>query len=173
MVLIASYLLLVFLLPLLVSLFISFRALPRTIACPHCTRNTLLLRARGGRPGALLLRFLRVQHRWCMHCEWSGLTRRIWPPTNPAPGHPVGEGLHVLEVRSLWLDGRTWRVQLQCWEDAYQCHGRLVFVDVSGHPWPDALQAFSARTKLEVIGQALSIPDRALASRLRRLMTAD
>jgi hypothetical protein len=47
-----------------------------------------------------------------------------------------------------------------------------VFVDASGRPWPDALQAFSARTQLEVLGQALSIPDRALASRLRQLITA-
>ena len=88
-------------------------------------------------------------------------------------GEAGDQGMRVLEVRSLRLDGRTWRVQLQCWEDAHQCHGRLVFVDVSGRPWPDAFQAFTARTQLGVLGQALSIPDRTLASRLRQLMTAD
>jgi len=64
-------------------------------------------------------------------------------------------------------------VQLQCWRDARQCYGRLLFIDMSGRPWPDGQQAFSASTQLEVLGQALSIPDRALTSRLRQLITAD
>jgi len=172
--LITTYLLLVFLVPILVSAMVSYRALPSTTACPHCTRDTVPIQARGGRVGNLVLRRLRLRRRWCMSCDWTGVMRPAFtPPVIPTGREPTGAVVHVLEVRSLRLDGRTWRVQLQCWEDAYQCHGRLVFVDVGGRPWPDAFQAFSARTQVEVLGQALSIPDRALASRLRQLMTAD
>jgi hypothetical protein len=175
LVLISTYLLLVFMVPVLVSAIVSFRALPRTTTCPRCTRDTALLRARGGSPGRLLLRALRLQRRWCINCGWLGITRRTAATVTltaseraPEPGD-----VQVLDVRSLRLDGRTWRVQLQCWREAARCHGRLVFVDASGRPWPDALQAFSAGTQLEVLGQALSIPDRTLASRLRQLIMAE
>lgn len=172
--LISTYLLLVFMVPILVSAIVGFRALPRTACCPHCTRDTAQLRARGGAPGRALLRYLRLQRRWCINCGWVGITRRavatVPPPVTETTNEPPTT--QVLDVRSLRLDGRTWRVQLQCWQQAARCHGRLVFVDASGRPWPDALQAFSARTQLEVLGQALSIPDRALASRLRQLITA-
>jgi hypothetical protein len=174
--LISTYLLLVFVVPVLVSAMIGFRALPRTASCPHCQLDTAQLQPRGGGPGRALLRWLRLQRRWCVGCGWIGITRR----TAATASVPVVEAaaaeapaIQVLDVRSLRLDGRTWRVQLQCWQDAVQCHGRLAFVDPGGRPWPDALQAFTARTQMEVLGQALSIPDRALASRLRQLITAD
>lgn len=177
-VLISTYLLLVFLVPVLLSAIVSLRALPRSTVCPLCSRDTVLLQARGGRPGGGVLRLLRLERRWCPPCGWGGLTRRTtsraaWPGMTPVAIAEERAAGQVLDVRSLRLDGRTWRVQLQCWQDARQCYGRLVFIDVTGRPWPDALQALSARTQLEVLGQALSITDRTLASRLRQLITAD
>lgn len=174
--LISTYLLLVILVPVLVSAVVSYRALPRTRACPNCATETLLLRAGGGRPGRIVLRRVRLERRWCLHCGWVGLSRRrpaFAAVLEETVAERARESVQVLDVRSLRLDGRTWRVQLQCWEDTQLCHGRLIFVDATGRPWPDALQAFSARTQLEVLGQALSIPDRALASRLRQLITTD
>jgi len=161
--------------PVVVSAIVSYRGLPRTVACPNCTRDTALLRPRAGFLGRAVLRFLRLQRRWCLQCSWTGLIRKTVAPAAVAvaTGDLKPGSAQLLDVRSLRLDGRTWRVQLQCWEEAHLCHGRLVFIDVSGRPWPDALQAFSARTQLEVLGQALSIPDRALASRLRQLIMAD
>lgn len=174
-VLISTYLLLVFVVPVLVSAVVGFRALPRTTSCPHCSSDTALLRSHGGAPIRFLLRRLRLQRRWCINCGWVGITRRAAATVAVQAGGRSGEsgGLQVLDVRSLRLDGRPWRVQLQCWQDTALCHGRLVFIDQGGRPWPDALQAFSARTQLEVLGQALSIPDRTLASRLRQLITAE
>jgi hypothetical protein len=172
-VLISTYLLLVFLVPVLLSAAVSLRALPRTPACPHCTRETVLLRARGGRPGRWLAGRLRVERRWCYGCGWSGLTRRTRRDRVVLSAPAVAGAGRVLDLRSLRLDGRTWRVQLQCWQDTRQCYGRLVFIDVGGRPWPDARQAFAAPTQLEVLGQALSIPDLALTSRLRQLITAE
>jgi hypothetical protein len=175
LVLISTYLLLVFMVPVLASAIVTFRALPCTTACPHCTRDTALLRARGGAPGRRLLRALRLQRRWCITCGWLGITRRTVATVAVTASEGALEPgfVQVLDVRSLRLDGRTWRVQLQCWREAAWCHGRIVFVDASGRPWPDALQAFSAGTQLEVLGQALSIPDGTLASRLRQLITAE
>jgi hypothetical protein len=77
----------------------------------------------------------------------------------------------TLDVRTITIDGRSWRVLLQCWNQTKLCYGRLVFVEPTGRLWTDACEAFSGKTRFEVIGQALSVPDGLLTSRLRRILS--
>lgn len=172
--LIVSYLLLVLLLPLAISALAGYRGLPRGRACPQCAGATEPLLGRWrGRPRALARR-AGVQRRWCLTCGWQGLVR-AGPPAAPEPVRPSPgrEAVLALDVRSLRVDGRLWRVQLQSWRDPQSCHGRLVFIEPSGRLLHDRVEAFSGATQFEVLGQALSIPDRLLAGRVRRLLTSD
>lgn len=173
-VLIASYLLLVFLVPVVLSAVVSYRALPRTANCPLCAGDTLVVRRSWLRFLARLAPRARLQRRWCLKCGWEGLTRAE-PRRAPAPveAGTRAEPATALDLRSLRVDGRTWRVQLQCWRDVQRCYGRLVFIEPTGRPWADGVQSFSGATQFEVLGQALSVPDRTLASRLRQLLIAE
>lgn len=172
--LIASYLLLVFLVPVVLSAVVSYRALPRTADCPLCAGDTLVVRRPWFRLLSRVLPRARLQRRWCMKCGWEGLARAA-PRPAPAPVEAAtrAEPPTALDLRALRVDGRTWRVQLQCWRDVQRCYGRLVFIEPSGRPWADGVQAFSGATQFEVLGQALSVPDRTLASRLRQLLIAE
>lgn len=76
----------------------------------------------------------------------------------------------TLDVKSLTLDGTPWRVMLQCWRNTDCYYGRFVFVAPSGRLWLDAIEAFNGASETEVLGQALSLPDVLLATRLRRLV---
>jgi hypothetical protein len=75
-----------------------------------------------------------------------------------------------MDVRSLLVDGTAWRVRLECWGQRGTCYGRLVFVEPSGRLWLD-IQPLRGRSDREVLGQALSLPDDLLASRLRTLVS--
>jgi hypothetical protein len=77
----------------------------------------------------------------------------------------------TLDVRSLDVDGAAWRVMLQCWGNTGVFYGRLVFVAPSGRLWLDAVESFSGSNQSDVLGQALSLPEGLLESRLRRLVT--
>lgn len=77
----------------------------------------------------------------------------------------------TLDVRSLDVDGAAWRVMLQCWGKTGVFYGRLVFVAPSGRLWLDAVESFSGSNQSDVLGQALSLPEGLLESRLRRLVT--
>lgn len=177
-VLISSYLLLVFLIPVVLSAVVSYRALPRGVGCPQCGRDTVALQRR---VLTVLLRAVArggLSRRWCLHCGWEGFSRRSRETQPPplvmaAPAASVTAEDTSLDLRSLRVDGRTWRVQLQCWRDQRKCYGRLVFIEPTGRSWADELQAFSGTTQFEVLGQALSVPDRALANRLRQLLIAE
>jgi hypothetical protein len=89
----------------------------------------------------------------------------------------VGQGgadcglTETLDVRTIAIDGRPWRVLLQCWRQTRHCYGRLLFVEPTGRLWTDACETFSGATRVEVIGQALSVPDGLLTSRLRRILS--
>jgi hypothetical protein len=171
-VLIASYLLLVFVLPLALSAVVGYRALPAGRRCPRCSGETLQLR----RPPLRALNtipFLAVlQQRWCLCCGWEGLVRL--PRARRGRGRPRraarAEPTQTLDVRLLTVDGAPWRVMLQCWAATGLFYGRLIFVAPSGRLWLDAVEAFSGNDEHEVLGQALSLPEPLLASRLRRLV---
>ena len=190
-VLISAYLVLVFLVPVLLSLVVSYRSLPQGAVCGQCARAAVPLQRRWLRqlsrlPGVGL------ERRWCLHCGWEGVTRsrpltqlRVTLAPRPEPGPrrdqaservpvtPVPPDGTALDVRSLRVDGRTWRVQLQCWREQRSCYGRLVFIEPTGRSWADVVQSFSGATQFEVLGQALSMPDRLLATRLRQLLIAE
>ncbi len=177
--LIGSYLVLIFLIPLGLSTLVGFRALPVGRACPSCPGETLPLVV----PSLQLLRrhfrAAPVEQRWCMDCGWVGLTR-VEPQPRPVPVRASGRSTlrdryetaftETLDVRTITIDGRTWRVLLQCWNQTRHVYGRLVFVEPTGRIWTDGSEAFSGDTRFEVIGQALSVPDGLLTSRLRRIL---
>lgn len=183
--LIAVYLLLVFVLPLTLSAAVSYRSLPVGRACPHCAAETVRVEAKLLRIASTFVPSV-LQRRFCLGCGWDGLVRlsrhapatpvppaprratRV-PEAKPAPASSCA-ATRTVDVRWLTVDGVPWRVQLECWRQTGLCYGRLVFVEPSGRLWLDA-QPFAGRTDRDVLGQALSLPDRLLASRLRELVS--
>lgn len=187
--LIAAYLLLVFVLPLTLSAAVSYRSLPIGRACPQCAGETIRLRARLLGTGSMFTP-LTMDRRFCLACGWEGVVRlpgsrrsrrtvvAAPPPesaaenTEPARDELDADGpaTRTMDVRWLTVDGVPWRVQLECWRQTGVCYGRLVFVEPSGRHWLD-LRPLAGRTDRDVLGQALSLPDRFLASRLRELVS--
>jgi hypothetical protein len=176
MILVIAYLVVVLILPLALSAAVSLRALPRGRRCPRCGQDTVRLRA------PLLGVLARLAHgdfqrRWCLACRWEGATR-IAPARIP-PGSVRTVTLQnasstavtrVMDVRSLFVDGTPWRVRLECWGNRGTCWGRLVFVEPTGRLWLD-IQPLRGRSDRDVLGQALSLPDDLLTSRLRTLVS--
>jgi hypothetical protein len=179
LVLLGSYLLLVFVLPVILSGVVSYRSLPAGRACPHCSGETLRLRSRWLDVSARLHPRTRIERRWCLGCGWEGAARQTAPA--PLPGVEIRSGgarrsrpasvTQTLDVCLLSVDGADWRVMLQCWGNTGLYYGRLVFVGPSGRLWLDAVESFSGSDELEVLDQALSLPQPLLANRLRRLVT--
>lgn len=185
--LIASYLLLVFLLPVALSVVIGYRSLPRGRTCPECGGETLQLLSRTLRMLSVLNRRATLQRRWCFCCGWEGLQRVPRSPgtasypvrsSATAPGrggvapdqHAVaGTPTQTLNVRSLEIDGSAWRVMLQCWTRTGLLYGRLVFVSPTGRLWLDAVESFSGADEREALFQLRSLPEHLLTHRLRRL----
>ncbi len=181
--LIAAYLLLVFVLPLTLSAAVSYRSLPVGRACPNCASETIPLRARVLRAAAMIAPST-LDRRFCLGCGWQGVVRLPKPTVELAAAlsaslasesdalaeAPRNTTTRTIDVRWLTVDGVPWRVQLECWHQTGLCYGRLVFVEPSGRHWLD-FQPFAGRTDRDVLGQALSLPDRLLASRLRELVS--
>lgn len=176
MILVAAYLLVVLVLPLALSAGVSFRALPRGRRCPRCGCDTLRLQSPRLRAFSRVIRG-EVHLRWCPGCRWEGAARigpaKVQPTrvrTVPASGAPAAAVTRVMDVRSLEVDGTAWRVRLECWGRRGTCWGRLVFVEPSGRLWLD-MKPLRGRTDRDVLGQALSLPEDLLASRLRTLVS--
>lgn len=191
--LIASYLLLVFILPLALSAVVSYRTLGTGPSCSQCGGETFQVLAPVLRRLGALVPRLAIQRRWCPGCGWEGLVRPgPEQPVAPAGSRPAGQvpapeqlpavqdgsgsgvpshgSTQTLDVRSLTLNGTAWRVMLQCWHGAERCFGRFVFVAPSGRLWMDSMEALSGTTEDDVLGQALALPDVMLTRRLRRLV---
>jgi hypothetical protein len=185
-VLIASYLVLVFVLPVALSLMVSYRALPRGSDCPHCRGDTIRLQAPRLDTATRVTPFVRLHRRWCLCCGWEGtarlvrkrralraekqLARREAQRSAEAVTRDAA-ATQTLDVRSLDVDGSAWRVMLQCWKTTDLYYGRFVFVGPSGRLWLDAVESLSGRSEHEVLGKALSLPEGTLANRLRRLVS--
>jgi hypothetical protein len=181
--LLASYLVAVFVIPLALSALLARRSLPRGRDCPLCTGDTVPLQMPPLHRLGRLRRRIPFERRWCLECGWLGLVRvassvqlRAGRPATAIVQCDGGAGFdtgftETLDVRTIAIDGRTWRVLLQCWSQTRQCYGRLVFVEPTGRVWADACEAFSGATRFEVIGQALSVPDGLLSSRVRRILS--
>jgi hypothetical protein len=191
LVLIGSYLLLVFVLPVALSVLVSYRALPLGRDCPHCRGDTIALLAPRLRALTAISPFCALQRRWCLCCGWEGTarvsrerhshaaaTRPALPSAGPAPAaeaaapsSPAARSTQTLDVRSLDVDGAAWRVMLQCWNSTGFYYGRFIFVGPSGRLWLDAVESFSGASETDVLGHALSLPDDTLEHRLRRLVS--
>jgi hypothetical protein len=179
-VLIVSYLLLVLALPIALSAIVSYRALPRGRNCPHCRTRTVPLVSRPLRVAARVRPRAGLQRRWCMECGWEGTSRIGERPAqrivfnrarSAQAAKVVRRSTQTLDVRSLDVDGAAWRVMLQCWGNTGVFYGRLLFLAPSGRLWLDAVESFSGSNQSDVLGQALSLPEGLLESRLRRLVT--
>jgi hypothetical protein len=194
--LIGSYLLLVFVMPVALSMAVSYRGLPLGTGCPRCSGDTLQLLVPALRRVSRLLPAA-VQRRWCLSCGWEGVVRvpaheLRGPHRGPSlqssthrqsasarrsardelqHSEPVRTTTQTLDVRSLTLNGTAWRVMLQCWSSTGQFYGRFVFVAPSGRLWLDPVQSFTGMSENEVLGQALALPDVMLAWRLKRLVS--
>lgn len=96
-------------------------------------------------------------------------------PPKPRRRHSIavapGQSGEAVNLRDLEVDGCPWRVLLQCWCDARRWYGRLLFIAPTGRLWVDTVEPFSGSTASDVVGQALALTDRALACRLRELIS--
>jgi hypothetical protein len=194
--LIASYLVMVFLIPLVLSALVSYRSLTIGRGCPECAGETIPIQHRLLQLAQRAVRRHGLEQRWCLECGWEGFTRTAVTRTGASasttradrpddvafrsdgqatrslPSYRYEAGFtETLDVRTISIDGRTWRVLLQCWNQTTLCYGRLVFVEPTGRLWSDASEAFSGTSRFEVIGQALSATDGLLTSRLRRILS--
>ena len=182
--LIVLYLLLVIALPLALSAAVSFRTLPEGRNCALCGGDTIRLRSRWLDAASRVLRHEELQRRWCLVCGWEGIARlpveRETPPPETPKAQPrkrpsiavaPGRSGEAVNLRSLEVDGSAWRVLLQCWHEADQWYGRLLFIAPSGRLWVDTVEPFAGTSAEEVLDQALALPDRALTLRLRELIS--
>ncbi|HET8656316.1 MAG TPA: hypothetical protein VFL93_12420 [Longimicrobiaceae bacterium] len=62
--------------------------LPNDRRCSQCDEETLLIGGKGMSRMRERLFLGRVQWRWCPHCGWEGMTRRI-PESPPARGASI------------------------------------------------------------------------------------
>jgi hypothetical protein len=175
LLLIGSYLLLVFALPVALSALVSYRSLHLGRACPNCRGETLQLLEPKLRLFSRVSPFAALQRRWCLCCGWEGVARvpreRRRPAKTVAQEKVTARPKKTLDVRSVNIDGTPWRVMLQCWRNTDLYYGRFMFVAPSGRLWLDSVETFSGANEHEVLGQALSLPDRMLVHRLRRLVS--
>ncbi|HEX6938935.1 MAG TPA: hypothetical protein VF158_05945 [Longimicrobiales bacterium] len=181
--LIVLYLLLVIALPLALSAAVSYRMLPEGRNCALCGGETLRLRSWWLGAASRLLPGVMLQRRWCLMCGWEGVARlpkerRPEPQVakkalarRPSIAVAPGRSGEAVNLRSLEVDGSAWRVLLQCWHDADQWYGRLLFIAPSGRLWVDTVEPFNGTSAEDVLGQALALPDRTLALRLRELIS--
>ena len=86
---------------------------------------------------------------------------------------PQVTGSGALTVRRLEVDGRAWRVVLECWSVAERWYGRLLFLGPAGRKCADTVQPFKGGSPDEVLGQARSVSERALQDRVRTLQITD
>lgn len=146
--LIVTYLILVFALPLALSAAVSYRGLPLGRSCPQCASETLQVLVPGLRRVAMFVPGLSLQRRWCLACRWEGLVRTSRVPTadevarngfvqaDKTPMEPGGEPRPARELvrpggrratpdgTSQTLDVRSLNLNGAAWRVMLQCwHG--------------------------------------------------
>jgi hypothetical protein len=172
-VLVVLYLVLVFVVPLALSGAIGWHGLPRGRRCACCGAETVPLRARLAAALSRLMPRSTLEKRWCMQCGWTGLARiprgRLPRVRRLDAASPVRPITRTVAVRTLTIDGGTYRVLLQCWQQAGGHYGRLMFVDPVGRLWLDSVQPIGGLTLDDVVRQARDLPAPLLASRLRHV----
>lgn len=182
--LLGLYFFMVIALPLALGSYVLYNGLPRSRSCPTCADETLRLQSRGHVLAGRLLRH-DLQQRWCMSCGWQGTVRLAGKAVPGAPGAPgaltgaegredarlpAGEavpGADRVDLRTLDVDGSSWRVMVECWAEGDRWLARLVFVAPGGQVCADR-RSLEGESVLEVLSQAFRLPEQTLAGRLRR-----
>lgn len=167
---VSLYLLLVVIMPLALSLVVSYRALPKGRACPVCRGETFPVLGRVF--GRLGRRWQRIDRRWCPSCGWEGLCRIQGMGRGDAASdanRDAGWTGDTIEVRSIQVDGRPWRVLLRCSREADRWYGQLLFGAPSGRLWPDPGRPLAGDSPDELLTQAMLLPESKLAGRLRQV----
>jgi hypothetical protein len=170
------YLLTMIALPAALGAFVALNGLERSRRCPSCADETLRLHSHAHRILTRALRSTELQRRWCLTCGWQGTirVRRAPLPAHraarlPRPRRDVPAADRV-DVRYLDIDGHEWRVMVQCWAENGRWIGRLLFVGPDGQARLEEQSLLEGGSALEVLSTALSIPDQALAGRIRRVI---
>lgn len=170
MVLFATYLMIVILVPVALSAIIGARNLPHGRTCPNCAEDTMALLSVPLRTASRVFADFPVQRRWCPACEWDGYARSdVCAQTGERSSETARR--QTEPVRTLELNGRVWKVMLESWRESGRCYGRLLFVGPSGKQWREPMPEFSADTDGEVLVQARSLSDRLLAYKLREVIS--
>jgi hypothetical protein len=167
--LLGLYFFIVIALPLALGSYVFFHGLPRTRRCPGCADGTVRLRSRGHALASRFLHGSEVHARWCMRCGWQG-TVRLEEATIAMRREPgTGSTRHPdrVDLRTLRVDGDTWRVMVECWAEGGRWLARLVFIAPTGQVCHDA-RSLEGASVLAVISQAFRLPEQTLAGRLRR-----
>ncbi len=170
--LLGLYFILVIALPLALGSYVLYNGLPRYRSCPSCAGETIRLRSLGHDLAGAILR-QQLQERWCMSCGWQGtvrLERERTPRVSPslaAWDSGVAAGADRVDLRTLDVDGDSWRVMVECWAEDGRWLARLVFVAPGGQVCADR-RSLQGSTVLEVLSQAFRLPEQTLAGRLRR-----
>lgn len=170
------YLLTMIALPAALGSFVALNGLERSRRCPSCADETLRLHSRLHSILSRALRTTELHRRWCLGCGWQGTARirRAPLPARHAAGRsrsqPDVPAADRVDVRYLDIDGHAWRVMVQCWAENGRWIGRLLFVGPDGRARVEDHPVLEGGSALEVLSTALSIPDQALAGRIRRVI---
>ncbi len=164
------YLFIVIALPAAVGIYLAFQGLSRSRRCPACADETIPIRSGAHRFTSLVFRSTELQLRWCTSCEWQGTVRLgkgdlrlIGPPaTSPTTG------ADQVDIRRLEIDGRQWKVLVQCWSRGDRWVGRLLFVGPDGQALAEEDSSLEGGSAIEILSSALAIPEQTLAGLIRR-----
>lgn len=168
----ALYFLVVVVLPAALGIYVGLHGTQRSRQCPCCSDETLRLRSRIHSLVSLPLRSTDMQLRWCLGCGWRGTVRvRRAPAPVPTARPRTGgqsDGPDRVDIRRLEIDGRSWKVMVQCWAEGGRWVGRLLFVGPDGRACTDEDSTLEGGSAIDVLSTALSIPEQTLAGRIRR-----
>jgi hypothetical protein len=173
--LLTLYFTIVVALPLALGIYVLANGVQRSRVCPSCANDTFRLQATVHRLISRFLRSTELHLRWCVTCGWRGTVQLRRAPMPPRPARQgrsggtarIGGSEHV-DVRTLEIDGRPWRVMIQCWAEGSQWVGRLLFVAPDGRTCMEEASSLEGDSAMAVLSEALCMPDTALAGRLRR-----
>jgi hypothetical protein len=172
--LLVSYFIIVIALPTALGIYVALNGMQRSRRCPSCAEETLWVRSHPHRLVGKLLPSSDIQLRWCPTCSWQGAVRlsRGAPRAHPASAAgaaaaPDAHGEQV-EIREIRIDGRPWSVMLDCWADDGRWLGRFFFRGPGGQACMEEDPSIEGRSAIEVLSNALAMPDASLAGRIRR-----
>jgi hypothetical protein len=165
---VALYFVVIIALPAALGIYVALRGMHRTRRCPYCADDTIPIRSRVRRILSRLVPGAEFQRRWCPGCLWEGTVRAPPPERSTRAAPMAARAADQVDIRQLYIDGRAWKVMVECWADGGRWLGRFVFVGPDGHPHVDDQSSLEGDSALEILSSALSMPDQALAGRIRR-----